>query len=261
MHRFFVAPEMIGEAAVGDYVRVVGAVARQIAVVLRLRPNERIALLADTGWIVEVALTEVTSAAVIGRVERRALAGGEPRLKITLWQGLPKADKFEFVLQKGVEIGVAAFAPMATQRSVATNLAAAQGPKLDRWRRIIVEAAEQSGRGRLPTLAPIVLFSQACASVSGLSLIADPDPAHRGLRAIVADHFEQSGQPPPLSVNVMIGPEGGFDPAEIEIARGYGIVPIGLGPRVLRTETAGLAIATALLWASGDFGSSARVTP
>lgn len=254
MHRFFVAPEALGDGAVGGAVRLAGDQAHQIANVLRLHPGERVRLLDDAGWEYTVELTEVGRAGVVGRIERRSLATGEPRLKITLYQGLPRTGKFELVLQKCTELGVCAFVPLVTRRSVVSTLAAAQGLKLERWRRILVEAAEQSGRGRVPALAPPMLFEHACERAAGLSLLLWEGERERGLRGAVAQGFAAAGGLP-LGVNLFVGPEGGFEPREVETARGYGILPVGLGPRILRTETAGLAAAAALLWASGDFGS------
>jgi len=254
MHRFFVAPDVLGDGAVGGDVRLTGPTAHQIAHVLRLRPGAAVTLLDGAGWACEVKLTEVGRDQVRAEIAARRLAGGEPRLKVTLYQGLARATKLELVLQKGTEVGVSAFVPMVTRRSVVSSLAEASGLKLERWRRILTEAAEQSGRGRVPHLAAPVLFEHACEQVTGLSLIPWEGERRRGLREVVRERFAGAAGGP-FGINLFVGPEGGFDPAEVELARGYGVIPVSLGPRILRTETAGIVGAAALLWESGDLGT------
>lgn len=253
-HRFFVTPDVLSDGVPGAEVRLTGATAHQLVNVLRLRPSERIVLLDGAGWEYEVELTALNREAVTGRVARRALATGEPRLKLTLYQGLPRGAKFELVLQKGTEIGISAFVPLVTRRSVVSSLAAASELKLDRWHRILTEAAEQAGRARVPALGAPVLFQQACEAVTGLSLMPWEGERRRALRTVIEEQFGGRASAAPFSVNLFIGPEGGFEPDEVEQARGYGILPVSLGPRILRTETAGLAAAAALLYESGDFG-------
>lgn len=121
--------------------------------------------------------------------------------------------------------------------------------KTERWWRILMEAAEQSGRGRLPTLRPAVLFPTACqeAAKSGLTLIPWEQEHETSLRSVL-----HAADRPPFSINLLVGPEGGFTEAELEQARRYGAVPITLGPRILRAETAGLVAASAILYALGD---------
>src|SRR5439155_15020316 len=104
-------PETVGEARVGEEVRLGGPAAHQLTNVLRLRPGERISLLDGAGWEYEVELSALERSAVRGVIVRRALAGGEPRLKVTIYQGLTRANRFEWVLQTGTELGVSAFVP------------------------------------------------------------------------------------------------------------------------------------------------------
>ena len=161
MHRFFITPDQRR----GQIVRFDDAQTHQMRRVLRLRPGDRVLALDGQGWQYEVALEEVSNSRVTGLVAAQAAATGEPRVRLTLFQSLLQRDKFEWVLQKGTEIGVTAFAPVITRRSLVRDAGDVGENKLERWRRIIKEAAEQSGRGALPTIGPAVPLAVA---LSGL---------------------------------------------------------------------------------------------
>ena len=252
MHRFFVPADWLKT----NSVTLSGPLAHQIANVLRLRPGERITLLDNTGWAYEVELSKVTAQQAAGEVRRKSLATGEPRTKITLYQALLKGDHFELVLQKGTELGIVDFVPLISERCVIAHLDQASA-KAVRWQRIILEAAEQSGRGRLPVLRPATLFAQACeqAARRSLSLIPWEGEKSTSLRDVLGQRQEAGKSPPtprPFAINLFIGPEGGFSTGEIVQARGYGLLPVTLGARLLRAETAGLVAAAAILYELGD---------
>lgn len=239
MHRFFVLPAAIASGAV----TFTPAQAHQMARVLRLLPGERVLALDGQGYQHTVRLTAVTPTAAVGMVEASAAAAGEPRVHITLYQALLKGDGWDYVLQKGTEAGIARFVPVLAQRCVAHG--ERQG-KLRRWERIVTEAAEQSGRAIVPAVAPVAPLAQALRQAPGLRVFAYERamaPLRDALRGGV-----------PSEVSVFVGPEGGFEPAEATEAARAGARVVGLGPRVLRAETAGPAIAFAVLYASGDFG-------
>ena len=249
MHRFFVDPTSIQ----GDLVRLDGPIARQIARVLRLRPGEGIQVLDDTGSVYRVELTAVGVRNTEGRVLDTSDAGGEPGLKITLYQALLKADSFELVLQKGTELGVSRFVPVSCERSVAVLRGQGRlGSKLERWRRILREAAEQSERGRLPVLQPPIDFKEACDTVSEPALILWEREKSRGLKTTLGELNASDG--PVASLSVFVGPEGGFSEQEVEHAQGEGIRPVSLGSRILRAETAGIAAVTAIMYELGELG-------
>jgi 16S rRNA (uracil1498-N3)-methyltransferase len=121
--------------------------------------------------------------------------------------------------------------------------------KQERWRRVIQEAAEQSGRGRLPLLHPPLPFEKACQEARGLSLLPYEEERETSLRQALWSRGGCYGE-----VNLFIGPEGGFSPSEVESARGWGVITVSLGPRILRAETAGLVAAAAILYEWGDLG-------
>ncbi|MBI2942126.1 MAG: RNA methyltransferase, partial [Chloroflexi bacterium] len=176
--------------------------------------------------------------------------------KITLYQALLRPSKFEVVLQKCTELGVAAFVPTISERCIISNVGDGNPAKLERWHRIIVEAAEQSNRGKLPTLQPASVFPQAAEQARGFSLVAWEGESERSIRDVVREGLGVgvAGARRPFTVNVFIGPEGGFSAAEVEIARSYGIVPVSLGRRILRAETAAIAATTIILYEAGDLG-------
>lgn len=248
LHRFFVPPDWLEE----DRVTIVGSLVHQIRNVLRLGPGDHIVVLDNSGWEREVEITRVGKEHVSGRVVDKRLASGEPRTQITLYQSVLKGRRFEFVLQKGTELGIVEFVPLISDRCLIASLDDVD-KKGERWQRIILEAAEQSRRGRLPRLRPAMFFPSACenARQGGLSLI--PWEEARDVEGITSlrSVLRGAGQPP-FSVNIFVGPEGGFTPGEIELARQYGLIPISLGPRILRAETAGLVAAAAILYELGD---------
>ena len=247
MHRFFIPPEWIDQEMVVIREKLV----HQIRNVLRLRGGDHIVVLDDTGWEYTVELLKVSRDRIEGVIEERRLAA-EPGTRITLYQALPKSSKFEFILQKCTELGVAGFVPVICERCVAGH---PRDKRVERWRSIIVEAAEQSRRGRLPTLEPVMPFEKACQSAIGFSLLAWEREKTSGLRTLLRSEIYRKrilSEKKYLAVNLFIGPEGGFSPFEVELARDYGIAPISLGSRVVRSETAGLITATAILYECGD---------
>lgn len=246
MHRFFVPQEAFER----DEVSLPSSVAHQLRNVLRMAPGAHIVVLDNSGWEYEAELTEITLQGARAKIVSRSLCATEPRTKITLYQSFLKGQRFEFVLQKGTELGIVEFVPVISARCVVSSLEHA-AHKAARWEKIIREAAEQSRRGRLPTLAPALFFREAClrATRAGqLALIPWEEEAATSLRQAL------ERLPRPFSVSLFVGPEGGFDESEIAVARQAGVVPVHLGPRILRAETAGLVAAAAILFAFGDLG-------
>lgn len=238
IHRFFFSPEAIN----GKKVLLEERVCYQLREVLRLRPGSSILLLDNAGWEYQAMVTKLGKEAGEAEIMGREPATGEPRTRIHLYQAVLKGDKFELVLQKGTEIGVSAFTPLFTLRCVVSEISP---HKQERWRRIIVEAAEQSARGLLPALGEPLLFTSACEQVRGLTLMPYEGERKQGLREATRGIGDNA-------VNLFICPEGGFEPEEVEFARRCGIVPVSLGKRILRAETAGLVTAAAILYDRGE---------
>jgi 16S rRNA (uracil1498-N3)-methyltransferase len=245
MQRFFVSPDVLAS----DSLILDGALARQLARVLRLQPEDQIVLLDGHGWAYRVALDQVTPTEVRGHILVRWCPDTEPRIPVVLYQGVPKGKRLEWALQKSVELGVTAIVPLLTRYSV-RQLEAAEGGKLGRWQRIVTEAAEQSGRARCPQIEPVIGFEQACQPPppGTLSLMACLSPQARPL--------SQTLQEVELcvveAVRLYIGPEGGFAADEVEFAARAGLHLVSLGPRILRSETAPLMLLSVLMYALGD---------
>jgi len=251
MHRFFIPPSWVQ----GNEVTITGPQARQMARVLRMRPGDRVIVLDNSGWELEVQLSSVDQPLVKGDVLHRRLAGREPRTKVSLYQGVLRSNRFEFVLQKGTELGVVQFVPVITDRCVVSDLDAVE-KKRGRWDWIIQEAAEQCRRGRKPALRSAILFAQACEEArqaGGLSLILWEEEQRLSMRTLLRQAPPGREQAwPPFTINLFIGPEGGFTTGEISIARRYGLVPVTVGPRTLRAETAAVVASAVILYELGD---------
>lgn len=222
--------------------------AHQLARVLRLRPGGEVAVLDDRGRQYDVTLQDVRRDHAVGQITGSNAATGEPRANLTLFQSTLRREKFEWVLQKGTELGVARFVPVISARSLVRDSDMLTPERLARWRRIITEAAEQSSRGRLPVIAPTVSFNEAMNDLQYYAkvLIASTRPNEGSVGQALA------GAGPEPRVALFIGPEGGFAPDEIELAESRGVSPVTLGPRVLRTETAAIAAAALVLYELGE---------
>ena len=247
-HRFFVSPGSV------DRGRVVldATFVHQVRDVLRLRPGARVIVLDNSGWEYEVELVDLRKDTALGRVCGRRLSQTEPVASLTLYQGVLKGDRFEWVLQKGTELGVVAFVPVFSKRSVVRSAQRVE-KKRSRWESIIREAAEQSHRGRLPRLGAPRSFAEACVESTrdhDLSLI----PWEEATGSNIPDML-RSLDPSPASIALLIGPEGGFELEEVALAQRQGLQAVTLGPRILRAETASLAAATIVLSELGEMGT------
>jgi 16S rRNA (uracil1498-N3)-methyltransferase len=258
-YRFFVAPEAIS----GRVVQIEDvALAKQLSNVLRLGTGDTVTLLDNSGWEYAVTLQVIERKRIQGTVTAKTLAHTEPRLKLMLYVALMRGERFEWVLQKGTEIGVSTFVPVVCERSMVDDLAQVKAVKLERWQRIIKEAAEQSRRAKLPKLQPAMLFATACdhAARRSQALLLWEGKGAASLNALVPRTWEGAreagtpAEPEPLSVAVLSGPEGGFSAEEVRTAQRYGARLATLGPRTLRAETAPIVAASAIFFAFGDLG-------
>lgn len=234
MHRFFVDPQLIGPTAVSFPPHL----AHQIHAVLRMTPGTQVLVLDNAGQAYQVTLTAVSRRQVIGQITSRSAAAGEPATHLTLYQAVLKAEHFEWVLQKGTELGVSRFVPIITARTVVT---AVRPSKAARWQRILTEAAEQSRRGRIPELAAPMPLAKALATCTA-DVILMPWEGATGPSIAAA----LVGRP--RSVALFIGPEGGLAAEEI----GGRATAVSLGPRILRAETAAIVAVTLVMQACGD---------
>lgn len=215
--------------------------AHQLNKVLRLQPGAMIQLLDGRGTEFDVRLTAVQSHHAAGEVLAARQNRAEPTTELTLYQCSLKADKFEWVLQKGTELGVSRFVPVISERSI-VRPAAALLKKYERWQAILREAAEQCGRGRIPVLLDPLDWPEAINHATGLRLLPwETELATAPL--LYSTAIQQAMQHAP-AISLLIGPEGGIAAAEATQAQACGWQAISLGPRILRAETAALAAVT-----------------
>lgn len=243
VHRFYVDHVAL---EVGAEVRLPAPLSHQARHVLRLRKGEAAVLFDGSGYDFTVDFVELTAIEAVVRVISRERNQAEPPLAVTLYVAPLKGDHFAWTLQKGTEVGAAAFVPIVTSRTIATP-PSVESQKLERWRRIVREAAEQAGRGVVPVVSEPLPFEDGCrrASGEGLALIASAhEPSHTLLAAMRA-RCATAG------VSLFIGPEGGFSAREVAVARELGVESVTLGPRILRAETAAV-VATTLALATAD---------
>lgn len=232
----------------GANVALGGELAHRLARVLRMKPGHRVVLSEGGRTEYEVKLTTVTPKAIAAEVVRERQAPPEPSVEIVLYQSLIRANRFDLVLEKGTEIGVARFVPLIPSRGQIQDDEPSTN-RMDRWRRVVTEAAEQSGRGRPPAVDQPAHFEDALRSAPGLRLLPWEGNGGTPLGAYLRSLSER-----PAVVSLFIGPEGGFAPAEVDLARNKGLTLVTLGPRILRSETAGIVAATIALEALGEMG-------
>lgn len=226
-------------------------VAHQLRQVLRLAAGAHVIVSDGRGRAWQAELVEVEPHRARARLLDEQTDHNEPATRITLYQGTLKADKFEWVLQKGTELGVHRFVPLIVQRSIVRDREALAG-KRTRWQAIVREAAEQAGRSWVPEVAvahDLVAALNTSERPPDLRLICWENETDQRLRDIVEPLAVRDRS---VAIDLFIGPEGGFAADEIVAARAAGADVIGLGPRILRAETASLAAVTALLYARHD---------
>lgn len=241
MYHFFVKQEQIGEKEIF----IEGSDVNHIRNVLRMTPGEQITVSSgEDGKEYRCELERLEENLVTAKIMWVEEAAAELPSRICLFQGLPKGDKMEFVIQKAVELGVYEIVPMATKRAVVKLDQKKEESKRKRWNAISESAAKQSKRMIVPQVQPVMTFAQAVEYAASYQKKLIPYELAEGMehtRALV------DGLQPGESVAVFIGPEGGFDEQEIELAKRAGVIPVTLGRRILRTETAGMAVLSMLM--------------
>ncbi|MCB0044885.1 MAG: 16S rRNA (uracil(1498)-N(3))-methyltransferase [Caldilineaceae bacterium] len=245
MHRFYLPDTSI---VVGHPVDLT-PLAQQLGRVLRLEPGAQIGVFTGDGYEYRVELSRIAGKTAVGRAVERSAPLTEPIIDLTLYQCSLKADKFEWVLQKGTELGVNRFAPVISARSIVRPGAALE-KKYPRWRAILREAAEQSGRVVVPVLSPPLDLAAALARAAqapGVDLLPYEGSANQAAAPRLADVIPAHGG----TYSLLIGPEGGFEEGEIRAALAADWQIVSLGPRILRAETAAVA-SVAVMMAAAD---------
>jgi 16S rRNA (uracil1498-N3)-methyltransferase len=233
-----------GPLTSGAVVPLSAAGAYHVARVLRMRPGAPLIVFDGSGMDFPSEIVNVDGDQVSVRLTSQTPATGESPLRITLVQGISRGERMDWTLQKATELGVIGVAPVLTSRSVVRLDEKQAAKKHAHWRAIVIGACEQCGRSRIPTVGMPVQLRDHFANVrkDGMRLVLSPS-APASLAGIASL---------PSKVDLLIGPEGGLDDDEISAAQKAGFMPVRLGPRVLRTETAGVVALTVLQALWGD---------
>ena len=241
MHHFFVTPDQVRDGRI----YIDGSDVNHIKNVLRMRIGETLKISDGNNKKYLCQIETMTSDEVSALIMEEQSQDTELPSKIVLFQGLPKGDKMELIVQKAVELGAYEIVPVATRRAVVKLDAKKASKKVERWNSIAESGAKQSGRNVIPKVTDVMSFKEAVLYARKLDVVLIPYELAEGMpktREII------SGIKPGQSIGVFIGPEGGFEAEEVAFAMHEGVAPVTLGKRILRTETAGLTTLSVLMY-------------
>lgn len=241
MSHFFIHSAQVCE----DTLQIVGEDVNHMKNVLRMREGEHFSAADENGICYECEIEALEKQQVTGRILSKETGKTELSSKIYLFQGMPKADKLELIIQKAVELGVYEVIPVMTKRSIVKLDAKKEAAKLKRWQSIAEGAAKQSGRMIIPQVSEVKSFREALEEAKALDCKIIPYECASGMEG-TREIFSKIT--PGMSVGIFIGPEGGFEPSEVEEAQAAGVLPVTLGKRILRTETAGMTTLSILMY-------------
>lgn len=243
MHRFFIPQLYAAEMVIKD------VDAKHISKVLRMQPGDKIQIVSDDGVTAIAEIVSLQADNVVVKCLEKLAESHEPSVKITLAQGLAKGEKMDFIIQKAVEMGASSIVPVAMEHSVVRLEGAKADKKVERWQKIAEAAAKQSKRDIIPQVQPVQTMQQMLTNNDlQHKIIAYECEDRLGLKTALqsCDNLRE--------LLLIIGPEGGISEFELELARKNGAVPVSLGKRILRAETAGVVALSAILYETGDLG-------
>lgn len=240
MHRFFIKQESIFK----DEIVISGEDVQHISKVLRLQNGDNIVLCDGEGTDYLTTIESVDKHKVKTIVINKEASKGEPDIDVVLYQGIPKATKMDTIIQKCTEMGIKRIVPISTVRTIVRlESEKDEKKKVERWTKIAEEAAKQSGRGMIPIIDMPMTLQQALMDASKLDTVIAPYELEDSLSI-----KEALGEGRGKSIGFFVGPEGGFDSDEIEKVRNIGALPVTLGSRILRTETAGIVVLAIIMY-------------
>lgn len=246
MHRFFVGEEDI----TGKVVKVTGSDFNHISHSLRLNEGDKI-IVCNQGIDNVVELTKFTDKFVEGIIVESKVNYREPEINITLAQAIPKKSNMDLIVQKCTEIGVSSIIPLQTKRTIVKLKGKKKQKRINRWQRIAREAAKQCQRGNIPLVKNIYDIKDIEKIKDNYDLILIP---YENEKVNNFQNFWNSNTREATDILVIIGPEGGFTEQEVKLVEKMGGKSVSLGPRILRTETAGMISLTMILYEIGDLG-------
>lgn len=242
-------PKFFSSNISGDKIIIDSEDVRHIKNVLRLKTGDIINVCDGKGYDYVSEICEIKEKQIECIIKEKSFADTEPPIKVTLYQGLPKASKMDYIIQKNTELGITEIVPCQLARCVAKiEDKKTEDKKILRWQKISEEAAKQSGRGIIPKIHSVCNLKEAIEKIKkeDLAFALYECETDQSLKKTLTEHKNAK------SVGFLIGPEGGFDPAEIELLHAEGIKSIGLGRRILRCETAGEAVLAMIMYEIGD---------
>ena len=246
MHRFFVDDENIND----EKIIIDGQDVKHITGSLRLEVGENIEVSNKKGKDYKCKIGEINKDNIVCLVLETYKSKGESDIDIVLFQGLPKSTKIELIIQKSTELGVKKIVPLATERCIVKiNDKKKEKKKIERWSKIAEEAAKQSKRGIVPEINDVMDFKEALEVLKDEEMVIVPYESEEdiGIKTVLKECKAKN-------INIIIGPEGGFEESEIQALKDIDANIVTLGPRILRTETAGFTTSALILYELGDLG-------
>ncbi len=246
MPRFFMENM---EKEPGESLFITGQDAVHIAKSLRMKAGENLTVCGGLGYDMLCEITALSEGTVELRVTEKVVTQSEPSVSVTLYQGLPKGDKLELIIEKTIELGVSEIIPVLMQRSVSRPDSKSAAKKHERYCKQALSAAKQCGRGIIPAVGEMISFSTMLSRLNRHGAViffyeCGGNPLSQAVEKIRAEGIDD--------IAIVIGPEGGFDIAEAEALKGAGAFTATLGKRILRTETAPIAAVAAIMYATGN---------
>ena len=241
MPKFFVDSSNIK----GSIAKIYGGDVKHITKVLRLQTQSIIILCDGEGFDYIARLSKIESDVLTADIIEKKPCIAEPELKVTLFQSIPKNPKMEYIIEKCTELGIDSICPVVTERTVVkVDSSEAACKKLERWRKIASESVKQCARGAIPSVYDIYSLEETEGLIKCLDLcvVAYENEKETSLKSVLSENKNAS------TVGIFIGPEGGFAEDEIEFLKSLGVKCVTLGNRILRTETAGQAVLSAVMY-------------
>ena len=241
MHRFYITPEQYN----GDEIRIIGEDVNHMKNVLRMKEGEELICCDGNGKEYSCLVAELSREYVLVKVVSEQMSANELSVRTVLFQGLPKKDKMELIIQKAVELGVAEIVPVMTKRTIVKlEDKKKEEKKIERWQSIALSAAKQSGRGIIPVIKPVMTWKEMLDYMGNLDyniVLYENALGMKATKECIKMAVQKS------SVGILVGPEGGFEESEVAQATEQGAACVSLGHRILRTETAGFTMLAALM--------------
>ena len=242
MHCFYCEAENVSE----HQIVITGLDVNHIKNVLRMKPGEEVMVCDGTGLEYTCRITAFPEKQVLLDILKKTPAVTELPVRLKLYQGLPKKDKMELIIQKAVELGAVEIIPVMTKRCIVKlEDEKKEIKKLERWQAIAESAAKQSGRGIIPKVSRVINYKEAVTQAAQEGMVLIPYELAEGMKSL-KDAAKKAVQQ--TTISVFIGPEGGFEESEVEFAKEQGVLPVSLGKRILRTETAGFTTLSILMY-------------